>query len=145
MLHAQGIKREPHIAAGVPHQLAHHGQVALVGADDHSAAEKVEDRTLGRPFIFADDQTRKAVYMDCLIVRLAVGGRKNATAAVLLFNDLFQFALRQTKRLFCAGELIYPAHQMCKSTDSLILSDNHTVSLRFLHVSSSLLFSVRIC
>ena len=46
VLRTQRIKGEPHIAAGLPHQLAHHGQVAPVGPDDHSAAEKVEDRAL---------------------------------------------------------------------------------------------------
>ena len=40
VLHAEGIKREPHIAAAIPHQLAHHRQIAPLRANDHAAAEK---------------------------------------------------------------------------------------------------------
>ena len=51
----------------------------------------------------------KVVYRDCFIICLAVGGRKNATMPVLLFNFLSQCILWQGERLFRAGELVYAA------------------------------------
>ena len=46
MLHAERIKREPHVAAGLPAELAHDRQVALVRADHHTAAKEIEDGAL---------------------------------------------------------------------------------------------------
>ena len=44
VLGAERIKRKPHVAAGVPHQLSHHRQITLIRPDDHAAAKKVKDR-----------------------------------------------------------------------------------------------------
>ena len=109
VLHAERVKRKPHITAGLAAELAHHRQVALIGADHHTAAEEVEDRALGRLRMLSHDQAGKAVYRDRFIICLAVGGRKNATMPVLLFNFLSQCILRQGERLFRAGELVYAA------------------------------------
>ena len=115
MLHAQRIEREPHIAAGFAAELAYHRQVALIRADHHAAAEEVENRTLGWLFIFSNDQAGKAVHCNCFIIRLTVGGRKNAAVPVLLFDFLSQCILRQGKRLFRAGELIRRAQDGCNN------------------------------
>ena len=109
MLHAERVKRKPHITTGLAAELAHHRQVAIIGADYHAAAEEVEDRALGRLFILSDNQAGEAAHCDRLIICLAVGGRKNATMPVLLFNFLSQCILRQGERLFHAGELVYAA------------------------------------
>jgi len=109
VLHAERIKREPHITAGLAAQLTHHGQVTLVRADHHTAAEEIENRALGRLRMLSHDQAGKAVYRDRFIICLAVGGRKNATMPVLLFDFLSQCILRQGERLFRAGELVYAA------------------------------------
>ena len=109
VFHAERVKRKPHITAGLAAELAHHRQVALIGADHHTAAEEVEDRALGRLRMLSHDQAGKAVYRDRFIICLAVGGRKNATMSVLLFNFLSQCILRQGERLFRAGELVYAA------------------------------------
>ena len=76
MLHAERVKRKPHITTGLAAELAHHRQVAIIGADYHAAAEEVEDRALGRLRMFSHDQAGKAVYRDRFIICLAVGGRK---------------------------------------------------------------------
>ena len=109
MYNDEGIKREPHITAGLAAELAHHRQVALIGADHHAAAKEIENRALGRLRMFSHNQAEKAVYRDRFIICLAVGGRKNATMPVLLFNFLSQCILRQGERLFRAGELVYAA------------------------------------
>ena len=109
MLHAERVKRKPHITAGLAAELAHHRQVALIGADHHAAAKEIENRALGRLRMLSHDQAGKAVYRDRFIICLAVGGRKNATMPVLLFNFLSQCILRQGERLFRAGELVYAA------------------------------------
>ena len=109
VLHAERVKRKPHITAGLAAELTHHRQVAFVRADHHTAAEEVEDRALGRLRMLSHDQAGKAVYRDRFIICLAVGGRKNATMPVLLFNFLSQCILRQGERLFRAGELVYAA------------------------------------
>ena len=98
-----------HIAAGLAAELAHHRQVALIGADHHAAAKEIENCALGRLRMLSHDQAGKAVYRDRFIICLAVGGRKNATMPVLLFNFLSQCILRQGERLFRAGELVYAA------------------------------------
>ena len=59
--------------------------------------------------LLSHDQAGKAVYRNRFIICLAVGGRKNATMPVLLFNFLSQCILRQGERLFRAGELVYAA------------------------------------
>ena len=46
VLGAKRVKREPHVAAGVLHQLAHDGEIPFVRTDDHAAAKEVEDRAL---------------------------------------------------------------------------------------------------
>ena len=107
--HAERVKRKPHITARLPAQLAHHRQVALIGADHHAAAEEIENRALGRLRMLSHDQAWKAAHCDRLIMCLAVGGRKNAAVPVLLFDFLSQCILRQSKRLFRAGELVYAA------------------------------------
>ena len=109
ILHAEGIKREPHIAAGLAAELAHHRQVALIGADHHAAAKEIENCALGRFRMLSHDQAGKAVHCDRLIMCFVVGGRKNATMLVLLFNFLSQCILRQGERLFRARELVYAA------------------------------------
>ena len=114
ILHAERVKRKPHITAGLAAQLAHHRQVALIGADHHAAAEEIENRALGRLRMLPHDQAGKAVHRDRFIIYLAVGGRKNATMPVLLFNFLSQCILRQGERLFRAGELIRRAQDGCK-------------------------------
>ena len=48
VFHAERVKRKPHITAGLAAELAHHRQVALIGADHHAAAEEIENSTLGR-------------------------------------------------------------------------------------------------
>ena len=116
---AQRVKREPHVAAGVLHQLAHDGQIPFIRADDHAAAEEIEDRTLGRRWMFSDDQARKAVHRDRFIMRLAVGGRKYAAIAVLLVNDLPNFLIRQPKRLFRAGKLVSCAQNRSEDTHTV--------------------------
>ena len=107
VLHAERVKRKPHITAGLAAELAHHRQVALIGADHHAAAKEIENRALGRLRMLSHDQAGKAVYRDRFIICLAVGGRKNAAMPVLLFNFLSQCILRQGERLFRAGELVY--------------------------------------
>ena len=111
VFHAERVKRKPHITAGLAAELAHHRQVALIGADHHhhAAAKEIENCALGRLRMLSHDQAGKAVYRDRFIICLAVGGRKNATMPVLLFNFLLQCILRQGKRLFRAGELVYTA------------------------------------
>jgi len=109
MFHAERVKRKPHITAGLAAELAHHRQVALIGADHHAAAKEIENRALGRLLMLSHDQAGKAVYRDRFIICLAVGGRKNATMPVLLFNFLSQCIFRQGERLFRAGELVYAA------------------------------------
>ena len=109
MFHAERVKRKPHITAGIAAELAHHGQIAFVRADHHAAAKEIENRALGRLRMLSHDQAGKAVYRDRFIICLAVGGRKNATMPVLLFNFLSQCILRQGERLFRAGELVYAA------------------------------------
>ncbi len=95
--------------AGLAAELTHHRQVALIGADHHTAAEEVEDRALGRLRMLSHDQAGKAVCRDRFIICLAVGGRKNAAMPVLLFNFLSQCILRQGECLFRAGELVCAA------------------------------------
>ena len=109
MFHAERVKRKPHITACLAAELAHHRQVALIGADHHAAAEEIENSTLGRLRTLSHNQAGKAVHCNHFIIRLAVGGRKNATMPVLLFNFLSQCILRQGERLFRAGELVYAA------------------------------------
>ena len=109
VFHAERVKRKPHITAGLAAELAHHRQVALIGADHHAAAKEIENRALGRLRMLSHDQAGKAVYRNRFIIYLAVGGRKNATMPVLLFNFLSQCILRQGERLFRAGELVYAA------------------------------------
>ena len=109
VFHAERVKRKPHITAGLAAELAHHKQVALIGADHHTAAEKIKNSALGRLRMLSHDQAGKAAHCDRLIMCLAVGGRKNATMPVLLFNFLSQCILRQGERLFRAGELVYAA------------------------------------
>ena len=109
VFHAERVKRKPHITAGLAAELAHHRQVALIGADHHAAAKEIENRALGRLRMLSHDQAGKAVYRDRFIICLAVGGRKNATMPVLLFNFLSQCILRQGERLFRTGELVYAA------------------------------------
>ena len=115
VLHAERVKRKPHITAGLAAELAHHRQVALIGADHHAAAEEIENSTLGRFRTLSHDQTGKAVHCNCFIIRLAVGGRKNAAVPVLLFDFLLQRILRQSERLFRAGELISHVQDGCKN------------------------------
>ena len=62
--------------------------------------------------MLSHDQAGKAVYRDRFIICLAVGGRKNATMPVLLFNFPLQCILRQGERLFRAGELVYAVRRM---------------------------------
>ena len=62
---------------------------------------------------------RVVVRRDRFIICLAVGGRKNATMPVLLFNFLSQCILRQGKRLFRAGELICRAQGRYKNAHDL--------------------------
>ena len=69
----------------------------------------LEQAGLGRLRMLSHDQAGKAVHRDRFIIRLVVGGRKNATMPVLLFNFLSQCILRQGERLFRAGELVYAA------------------------------------
>ena len=109
VFHAERVKRKPHITAGLAAELAHHRQVTLIGADHHAAAKEIENRALGRLRMLSHDQAGKAVYRDRFIICIAVGGRKNATMPVLLFNFLSQCILRQGERLFRAGELVYAA------------------------------------
>ena len=109
VFHAERVKRKPHITAGLAAELAHHRQVALIGADHHAAAKEIENRALGRLRMLSHDQAGKAVHCDRLIMCFAVGGRKNATMPVLLFNFLSQCILRQGERLFRARELVYAA------------------------------------
>ena len=109
VFHAERVKRKPHITAGLAAELAHHRQVALIGADHHAAAKEIENSALGRLRMLSHDQAGKAVYRDRFIIYLAVGGRKNATMPVLLFNFLSQCILRQGERLFRTGELVYAA------------------------------------
>ena len=59
--------------------------------------------------MLSHDQAGKAAHCDRLIMCFVVGGRKNATMPVLLFNFLSQCILRQGERLFRAGELVYAA------------------------------------
>lgn len=90
-----------------------------IRADDHAAAEEIEDRTLGRRWMFSDDQARKAVYRDHFIMRLVVGGRKHTAIAVLLVNDLPDFIFRQSEHLFCAGEPVGCAQNRGKETHTI--------------------------
>ena len=106
ILHAEGIKRKPHIAAGLTAELSHHGQVAFVRTDHHTAAEEIENGALGRLRMLSHDQAGKAVHRDRFIICFAVGGRKNAAMPVLLFDFLSQCILRQGECLFRAGDLI---------------------------------------
>ena len=109
VFHAERVKRKPHITAGLAAELAHHRQVALIGADHHAAAEEIENSALGRLRMLSHDQAGKAVHRDRFIICLAVGGRKNAAVPVLLFDFLSQCILRQGERLFRAGELVCAA------------------------------------
>ena len=115
VFHAERVKRKPHITASLAAELAHHRQVALIGADHHAAAEEIENSTLGRFRTLSHDQAGKAVHCNCFIIRLAVGGRKNAAVPVLLFDFLLQRILRQSERLFRAGELISHVQDGCKN------------------------------
>ena len=115
------IEREPHVAAGIPAQLAHDGQVALVGADDHAAAEEIEDRPLGGLRLFPDDQAGKAAYIDRFIVSLAIGGNEYAAVTILLFDHRHNFVLRQGKGLFRPGDPVGRAQQGSKNAHDLRL------------------------
>ena len=106
MFRAERIKRKPNVAACFAAELSHHRQVSLIRSDDHAAAEEVKDRPFGRFRPFADDQARKSVDIDHLIMRLMVFRRKNAAAAVLLFDDLPDLIFRQPK-CFLAPEILY--------------------------------------
>ena len=106
VFHAERVKRKPHITAGLAAELAHHRQVALIGADHHAAAEEIENSALGRLRMLSHDQAGKAVYLDRFIICLAVGGHKHTAMPVLLLDDLLDLVLRKTERLFCAGKLV---------------------------------------
>ena len=82
---------------------------------------------------FANNQARKSVHRDRLIVRLVTGRRKHPAVAILLFNTLFDLVLRQPKRLFGTRKTIHPAKHCCKSTHNPILlfpSDNRHMLAR---------------
>ena len=128
MFDAERVKRKPHITAGLAAELTHHRQVAFVRADHHAAAKEIENRALGRLRMLSHDQAGKAVYHDRFIICLAVGGRKNATMPVLLFNFLSQCILRQGERLFRAGELIRRAQDGCKNAHGFFSSHFRAVT-----------------
>ena len=119
------MKRHIYVAVAFPAELAHDGQIALVGADDHAAAEKVKNGPLRRLRPFPNDQARKTVHLDRFVIRLMIPRRKNAAAPVLLFDDLQDFLLRQPKRLFRAGKLIGRAQRGSKNAHSPCLLSLH--------------------
>ncbi len=111
VFHAERVKRKPHITAGLAAELAHHRQVALIGADHHAAAKEVEDRALGRLRILSHDQAGKAVYRDRFIICLTVGGRKTPRCR-FCFSISFRSTSSGKANAFFAPESLYTLRKM---------------------------------
>ena len=116
MLRTERIKWEPYVAAAVAGQFAHHGQIAPVRADDHAAAEEVENGPGCRFRIIPNDQAGEALYLNGLIVRFVISGNKNAPVAVLLLDDLADLRFREGKSSLCTGEPVCAPQRRCEQT-----------------------------
>ena len=99
------------------------------GPEGPCAAKKAENGPLRRPRTVPDNQARKSVHRDGLIMGPAADGRKGAAIAVWFFGDLYDLILRKTERLFRAGELIAPSQQRGEGTDPPAVRRNNTIGL----------------
>lgn len=112
MLGAERVDWEPDVGVRAVAELAEHGGIALVRADDH-AAEEEQDGAAGWFFRGADDQAREVPDHFLFIVHLAVCWQEKAAAAICLFDGVQQLFLRQRMELFRAGELVDGMDEGC--------------------------------